>query len=81
MFIANIHGQEVISDKAASIGCKAGEAIKGRSGYGTPGLIGNTFAIKAQLKAAGARFDGENKAWVFASWDALDAALDTIIGA
>lgn len=78
MFIANVAGKETINQAAAAIGCKAGEALKGISGYGRPGLIGNTFAIKDQLKAAGAKFDGENKAWTFESWDALQSAISSI---
>jgi len=79
MFISNVHGQEVINSKAASIACTAGLC---GSGWGAkPGLTGNTFGIKEQLKAAGARWDGLNKAWAFADWAALEAALDAIIAA
>lgn len=77
MFITNIHGKESITARAAEIGCKAGECVHG-SGYGRPGLAGNTFGIKDQLKAAGARWDGECKAWTFESWSALEAAINTI---
>ena len=79
MFVANVHGQETINQLAMSIGCKAGEAMSGRAGYGVPGVIGDTFQIKDTLKAAGARFDGENKAWTFTSWSALEAALLQVI--
>jgi len=79
MFIKNIHGKEEISKLAESIGCQSGESIKG-SGYGKPGLIGNTFTIKEQLKAAGAKFDGENKAWVFESWENLEVAIKSVKG-
>ncbi|MDY7537696.1 hypothetical protein QN372_00905 [Undibacterium sp. RTI2.1] len=78
MFVANISGKESINTLAASIGCKAGEALKGASGYGRPGLIGNTFPIKDALKAAGAKFDGENKAWIFESWADLEAVLNSV---
>lgn len=79
MFIANVHGQEAINTKAQSIGCKAGLC---GSGWGAkPGLVGNTFDIKDQLKAAGARWDSLNKAWSFQDWAALQAALNTIIAA
>lgn len=81
MFISNIHGKEAINAKAVQIGCTAGEALQGRSGYGAPALTGNTFGIKDQLKAAGARWDSLNKAWAFANWASLEAALDNIIGA
>lgn len=74
MFIRNIHGKESISSLAKTIGCESGEAM-GKGGYGKPGLIGNTFSIKDQLKAAGAKFDGLNKAWVFESWADLESAL------
>lgn len=77
MFISNVHGKEAINTLAQQLGCKAGEAL-GRSGYGRPGLVGNTFGIKDQLKEAGARFDGENKAWTFESWSDLESALLTI---
>jgi len=79
MFIANVYGQEVVNDKAASIGCTAGLC-----GYGwgaKPGLTGNTFGIKEQLKAGGARWDGQNKAWAFADWTALEVALNSVIAA
>jgi hypothetical protein len=79
MFISNVHGQEVINSKAASIDCKAG--LCGYNWGAKPGLTGNTFGIKDQLKAAGARWDGMNKAWSFEDWAALEAALDTIIAA
>jgi hypothetical protein len=79
MFVANVFGKEEINQAAQAIGCKAGEAIKGKSHYGLPGLVGNTFPIKGQLKVAGAKFDSENKAWIFESWDALQAALASIV--
>jgi hypothetical protein len=80
MFISNVHGKEAISALASQIGCKSGECIHG-AGYGRPGLIGNTYAIKDQIKAAGARWDGECKAWTFASWSDLESFLNKIIGA
>lgn len=80
MFVANVCGKEAINTLAQQLGCKAGEALQGSS-YGRPGLIGNTFGIKDQLKAAGARWDGANKAWTFESWADLEAALNTIIAA
>jgi len=82
MFISNVHGQETINAKAAQISCTAGETLNYANKYqqsGLPGLIGNTFEIKDQLKAAGARWDGANKAWTFESWAAFEAALNTII--
>jgi hypothetical protein len=80
MFISNIHGKEAINTLAQQLCCNAGECIHG-AGYGHPGLIGNTFAIKDQLKSAGARWDGVCKAWTFESWAALESALNTIISA
>jgi hypothetical protein len=77
MFISNVSGKETISSKAANLGLKAGEAL-GRGGYGRPALGGNTFGVKDALKAAGARWDGENKVWAFESWAALEAAVDSI---
>lgn len=79
MFIT-VHGKESVNTLAQQIGCKAGECIHG-SGYGRPGLVGNTFGIKDQLKAAGARWDGACKAWTFPSWEALESALNIIINA
>ncbi|RCS59705.1 hypothetical protein [Parvibium lacunae] len=78
MFIGNVSGKETINNKAAAIGLKAGEALRGLGGYGKPGVTGNTYPVKEQLKAAGAKFDGENKAWVFDSWEQLDQALDSL---
>lgn len=78
MFIRNVHGQEAINTLAQQLGCEAGECLHG-SGYGHPGVVGNTYPIKDQLKAAGARFDGQCKAWTFASWEALESALLSII--
>lgn len=80
MFIKNIHGKEEISRLAESIGCQTGEAMVGKSHSSKPGLVGNTYLIKDQLKAAGAKFDGENKAWVFESWEILEAAIKSIKG-
>lgn len=78
MFISNVAGKEEINTKAAALGLKAGEALKGRSGYGAPAIGGNTFAHKDAIKAAGARWDGENKVWAFQSWEALESAIDSI---
>lgn len=75
MFIKNIFGKESINAAAKSIGCEVGEAMVGKSHFSKPGIIGKTYPIKDQLKAAGAKFDGENKAWVFESWTALEAAI------
>lgn len=77
MFIKNICGKEETTKLAESIGCQCGESIKG-SGYGKPGLIGNTFPIKDSLKASGAKFDSENKAWIFESWEELEAAIKSV---
>lgn len=77
MFICNISGKEAINAKAAALGLKAGEAL-GRGGYGRPALGGNTFNVKDALKAAGARWDGDNKVWAFESWAVLEAAVDAI---
>lgn len=79
MFIT-VHGKEATNALAQQIGCTAGECIHG-GGYGHPGLVGNTFGIKDQLKAAGARWDGACKAWTFQSWEALEAALQAIVAA
>jgi hypothetical protein len=76
MFISNVHGQEVINAKAAAISCTAG--LCGCGWDAKPGLIGNTFDIKDQLKVSGARWDGANKAWSFANWAALEAAIDSL---
>ena len=80
MFIKNVHGKESVNDLAKSIGCEAGEAMVGKSHSSKPGLIGNTYQIKDQLKAAGAKFDGQNKAWVFESWAALESAIKSVKG-
>lgn len=81
MFIKNVFSKESINELAKSIGCEAGEAMVGKSHKSNPGLVGKTFPIKDQLKAAGAKFDGENKAWIFESWADLEAAIKTIKGA
>ena len=77
MFIT-VYGKESVNELAQQIGCKAGEAGVER-GYGKPALVGNTFAIKDQIKAAGARWDGADKAWTFASWEAPEQFLLSII--
>lgn len=76
MFISKIHGKEETTAKAEALGLKAGESV-GR-GYGTPALAGNTFACKDALKAAGARWISADKVWGFESWDALEAALNSL---
>jgi hypothetical protein len=78
MFIKNVFGKEEINQMAVVLGCEAGEAMVGKSQTSRPGLVGNTYPIKDQLKAAGAKFDGENKAWVFTSWAELEAAIKSI---
>ena len=80
MFIKNVFGKESVNELAKLIGCEAGEAMVGKSNQSKPGLIGNTYQIKDQLKAAGAKFDGENKAWVFESWAALESAIKSVKG-
>lgn len=80
MFISNIYGKEAVNTLAQQLGCKAGECVHG-AGYGHPGLIGNTFSIKDQLKAAGARWDGTCKAWTFQTWGDLEQALLAIVAA
>ena len=77
MFVT-VYGKEAVNELAQQIGCKAGEAGVDR-GYGKPALVGNTYAIKDQIKAAGARWDGADKAWTFASWSDLEAFLLSII--
>ena len=80
MFIKNVFGKEEINKLAESIGCQAGEAMVGKSHSSKPGLVGNTYQIKDQLKASGAKFDGQNKARVFESWAALEAAINACKG-
>lgn len=80
MFISNIHGKESVNDLAKQLGCKTGEVLHA-SEYALPALAGNTFVFKDQLKAAGARWNGANKAWVFSSWQALESALIGVLAA
>jgi len=83
MFIPYCKGTKEIYDNLAKTGCKAGETLSYQNKYnqsGLPGISGNTFPVKETLKAAGAKWDGKNKAWVFQSYDALDEAVKTIIG-
>lgn len=76
MFITP-HGKEDLQAQAAKIGCKFGEVISGNSFK--VALAGNTFAVKDQLKAAGFRFDGQNKCWTLdAGYDAMRAFLNTL---
>lgn len=72
------HGKESINALAQQIGCRAGECAVER-GYGKPALIGNTFGIKDQIKAAGARWSGADKAWAFSSWEHLEAFLQSTV--
>lgn len=78
MFIKNVHGKESTNALALRLGCEAGECLHG-AGYGKPGIVGNTYAIKDALKAAGARFDGRCKAWTFADWPTLESTLLSIL--
>lgn len=77
MFIKNVYGKENIGSLAKRIGCEAGEIVIG-SGYGIPGLTGQTFRIKDQLKAYGAKWNGAFKAWTFSSWENLESAIKNI---
>jgi hypothetical protein len=72
------HGKESINALAQQIGCRAGECGVER-GYGKPALTGNTFGIKEQIKAAGARWDSTDKAWTFSSWEDLEAFLTSTV--
>jgi hypothetical protein len=74
MFVRNPHGSETIQALAAQVGVVFGESIE----RGMPGFI-NAFGVKDDLKAAGARWDGLNKAWLFDSYQAAEAALRSII--
>ncbi len=82
MFIRNPHGSEAIQALATQLGVTFGETLSYNNKFsqsGRAGVVGNTFDIKDDLKAAGARWDGENKAWTFADWAACEAALLSII--
>lgn len=81
MFIRNPHGSEAIQALAAQVGMVFGIASGRFDSYGLPALGGNTYAHKDGLKAAGARFDGENKVWSFQSEQAAEQALLSIINA
>lgn len=78
IFIRNPHGSEHIQAKASAFGMIFGETEGTRKAPAQPGFIGNTFAYKDALKAAGARWNAEHKAWVFETWGAAEAALDSI---
>jgi hypothetical protein len=81
MFIKNPHGSEAIQQLAAQFGLVFGETLNYKNKYqqsGRAGFVGNTYPIKDQLKAAGAKFDGENKAWTFESWSAAESALKSL---
>lgn len=78
IFIRNPHGSESIQAKAESFGMIFGETEGTSKVPARAGFVGNTFAHKDALKAAGARWDGECKAWVFESWEAAEVALDSI---
>lgn len=77
MFIESPYGSESIQEKARKYGLIFGETCG--NGAARAGFIGKTFQIKDQLKAAGARWNSENKAWVFSDgWTACEAFLDTL---
>lgn len=76
MFISKPHGSESIQALAAQIGLVFGETCG--TGTARAGFIGNTFPVKDALKAAGARWDGLNKAWTFDDWAAAETALKAI---
>lgn len=79
MFIKNPHGSGSIQSKAEKFGLIFGETCNYKNKYSqsaAAGFKGNTFPHKDGLKAAGAKWDGENKAWTFESWAAAEAALD-----
>lgn len=78
IFIRNPHGTEAIQAKAAEFGLVFGETEGTRKAAALPGFVGNTFPVKDKLKAAGAHWNGECKAWVFESIDAAVAALEVL---
>lgn len=78
MFIRNPHGSESIQAKAAVLGMIFGETEGTRRAPARAGFVGNTYPHKDALKAAGARWDSECKAWVFESWAAAESALESI---
>ena len=81
MFVSNQIGRDEINSKAANLGLLAGVWLYGRDlSEERPSVGGNTFAVKDQLKAAGARWNPAGKCWGFESWDALDAALTALEG-
>lgn len=56
-------------------GLKFGQYLKGSNGYGFCAFGGNTFAIKDTLKAHGAKFAGDSKAWYFETTEQAEAAI------
>lgn len=80
IFIRNPHGSENIQAKAVQFGMIFGETESTRSKPARPGFVGNTFPHKDALKVAGARWDGEHKAWTFDSYEAAEAALNKLEG-
>lgn len=80
MFITPIVGTApTLQPLAAKIGCKVGE-IEGNREFPRfrVALGGNTFSVKDQLKAAGFRFDGQNKVWFVGGYDEMSAFLNAI---
>lgn len=77
-FIANPFGQEALNARAAALGLKAGTVQIGSGWNAQPAIGGNTFNVKDQLKAAGARWNGAAKVWTFETTEGLEAALTSL---
>lgn len=80
-FIANCYGpqNQALNALAKEKGLKAGSwSPNVCSRVDKPALAGNTFPIKDQLNAAGARFCGQTKAWVFETRDLAIAFLRSL---
>lgn len=78
IFIRNPATAEHISAKAAQLGMIFGETEGTRSTPARPGFI-SAYNHKDALKAAGARWESDCRAWTFSSWSEAEAALDSII--
>ncbi len=69
---------ERVQSMAASLGCTVG-VYAPPSGPAHPALLGSAASFSATLVEFGARFDPQEKIYLFSNWPTLEAALRHVL--
>ncbi len=71
-------GSERAQALAAKLGCAVGHCSL-PSGHLQPALLGSPTSFAATLAEFGARFDDQEKLYLFANWPTMEAALQHVV--